>query len=249
MKELTLAESKILLNPTVSGLELLRLSLMELIYDKKLLLIKNRAISKSLRLDYFLELNAEKAELEESLIFTPFANPFQILKKFQIGVLFKDLRKEFNNDFGNYKTDFVVKNLTESHYFVEDSIFDRMRGKINLSEKGLAYKSELENELAEKKENTDSAMFDSSILLLSSAEIKLHLTNLDWEKNNSPANSNFISENITDFATDNLLEQVFSFSDIFTNEAVSLDVSSAIDGSFLDGFSFDGLSDFSFIDF
>jgi hypothetical protein len=196
-----------------------------------------RCARKSLRLDYFLELNAEKAELEESLIFTPFANPFQILKKFQIGVLFKDLRKEFNNDFGNYKTDFVVKNLTESHYFVEDSIFDRMRGKINLSEKGLAYKSELENELAEKKENTDSAMFDSSILLLSSAEIKLHLTNLDWEKN------------ITDFATDNLLEQVFSFSDIFTNEAVSLDVSSAIDGSFLDGFSFDGLSDFSFIDF
>ncbi|MFT5918137.1 MAG: hypothetical protein ACI81T_004654, partial [Bacteroidia bacterium] len=43
MKKLTLAESKILLNPAVSGLELLRLSLMELIYDKKLLLIKNRA--------------------------------------------------------------------------------------------------------------------------------------------------------------------------------------------------------------
>jgi hypothetical protein len=46
MKKLTLAESKILLNPAVSALELLRLSLMELIYDKKLLLIKNRAISK-----------------------------------------------------------------------------------------------------------------------------------------------------------------------------------------------------------
>lgn len=247
MRELTLTESKILLNPTVSGLELLRLSLMELIYDKKLLLIKNRAIGKSLRLDYFLELNAEKSKLEENLIFAPFANPFHLLKKFQIGVLFKDLRKKFNNDFGNYKADFVVKNLTEKHCFVEDSLFDRMRGKINLSEKGLAYKSELENELAEKKGNTDSVNFDSSILLLSSDEIKLHLANLDWQKNNSPAKSNFISENITDFATDNLLEQVFSFSDIFTNEVVSTGTTVDIGSSFLE-FSFDWISDIN-IDF
>lgn len=249
MERLTLAESKVLLNPTVSGLELLRLSLMELIYEKKLLLIKNRAISKSFRLDYFLELNAEKEELKRSLVFAPFCNPFQILKKFQIGVLFKDLRKEFDNDFGNYKTGFVAKNLTEKHHFVEDSIFDRLRGKINLTEGGVAYKSKLESELEEKKGNTNSAHFDPAILLLSSAEIKLHLTNLDWEKSNSPTHSNFISDNITDFATDNLLEQIFSFSDIFTSEVVSSGISSTIDGSFLDGFSFDGLSDFSIIDF
>lgn len=248
MNTLTLSEKKILLDPKVSGVELVRLSLMELIYEKKLLLIKNRAISKNVRLDYFLETNTSEQELKGNLVFLPFATSFQTLKKFQIGVLLKDLRKEFEGDFEKYKTDYVLKNLIEKHFFVENSIFDRLRRQTNLTEKGLTYKSELENELAKHKANGGVNKIDSSFLLLSASEIQLHLSSLNRKENNPTKNSERANDGFVEFAMEDIFEQVFDFSNIYTSEAISSGVSSNIDNSFFDGFSFDGFPDFD-IDF
>lgn len=154
---LTLAENKLILYPKTSGFILFELTLLELLFKKKLDFISSRANDVEKKMNGFLKVNHEYKKLAKNLVYSPILNALKGMPQLQLSGLVKTCNKLFNKDFECYKNDYILKRLKEKHGLIKTSMFNNIFGKIELTDKGKGYQKELIQNLSSYKGKLQNA--------------------------------------------------------------------------------------------
>ncbi|MEN7551677.1 hypothetical protein AAG747_27425 [Rapidithrix thailandica] len=140
---LSLAEKKWLLSPSTGGIELLNVTLFELILRKGLRLKKTETNNSQIYQNGFLKINKQWPFFQENIVFAFIQSTFDSLPQLQLSRYLKLAKSRLNNDFENFKEEYVLKSLVDQHGFIETGILSWITKKVCLTRKGEIYQKEL----------------------------------------------------------------------------------------------------------
>lgn len=147
INELSLAENKYILTPEVSGAELFKLTIFELILKQDLLVVKKQKGRKRFDINKFVSINREQSYFKSNEIYSPIYNFADGLKQIHLRRLLKNAYNYYDKDFNNYKKYNVISNLRVKHNFLYKNIFAHVFRYKKLTKKGNQYKEFIDKEI------------------------------------------------------------------------------------------------------